>query len=261
MRSCIYAGDLHHVRWESPTRRFRYRVRFAYLDLSELDELFAGSRLWSVEGRTPVAFRRRDYLSELGEPSDPRVPLDRAVRRLVAARTGVRPAGAIRLLSLPSYFGHSFNPASFYFCFSEDDRRLDALVVEVTNLPGRGRHCYVIDLRGQSSEPLRARHDKAFPVSPFLAMNHEYDWQIRLPGQHLRLAVSNRERGARVFHASLDLERVEITRRSLRAVFWRDPLQSARLLAAIYGQALRLRWALARRHPQQGDAGPYAPAR
>jgi uncharacterized protein len=95
--SCIYEGTIRHRRFE-PRREFRHRLALAYLDLEELPGLLDG-RL-AARRLGPVRFRRRDYLG------DPAVPLDRAVRDLVADQTGVRPAGPVRLLTQLRSFGH-----------------------------------------------------------------------------------------------------------------------------------------------------------
>ena len=55
-------------------------------------------------------FRRADYLG----PTD--VPLDQAVRDLVAARTGRRPSGPVRMLTHLRYWGYVLNPVTFYYC-------------------------------------------------------------------------------------------------------------------------------------------------
>ncbi len=62
-------------------------------------------------------FRRRHYLGE------EHVPLVDAVRDVVAAQAGVRPAGPIRVLTNLSSFGHCFNPVSFYYCMDERAER------------------------------------------------------------------------------------------------------------------------------------------
>ncbi len=52
------------------------------------------------------------------------MPLAEAVRELVRERTGVRPDGPIRLLTHLRYFGHCFNPVSFYYCFDAAGERV-----------------------------------------------------------------------------------------------------------------------------------------
>jgi len=51
--------------------------------------------------------RRGDYLGPA------QIPLDKAVRQLIADRTGTRPLGPIRLLTHLRYFGCCMNPVSF----------------------------------------------------------------------------------------------------------------------------------------------------
>ncbi len=69
------------------------------------------------------------------------MPLDEAVRDLVADRIGERPGGAIRLLTNVRMLGHCFNPVSFYYCHRPRVRASCAAVVaQVTNTPWGERH-------------------------------------------------------------------------------------------------------------------------
>src|SRR3954471_20731186 len=108
MHRAIYHGSLRHRRFAPALHAFRYRLYFLYLDLGELDTVFAGRWLWSTRRAAIARFDRNDHMG------DPAVPLDTAVRDLVEARSGRRPAGPIRLLTHLRYFGHCFNPVSFY---------------------------------------------------------------------------------------------------------------------------------------------------
>lgn len=233
MRSCLYEGDLIHVRLGPVPHRFRYRVGLCYLDLAELPEVFRGRWLWGVEGRRPACFRRADHLG------DPGVPLDRAVRDLVEARTGSRPGGPIALLTQLRYLGYVFNPVSFFYCFDAAGSSVEAIVAEVTNTPWLERHCYVLPREG---EALCFRTPKQFHVSPFQPMEQEYDWRFDEPGERLRVQLANLDSGRAVFRAALDLERREITGASLARALVRRPFATGALTAAIYWQALRLAW-------------------
>ena len=106
MTSCIYTGHVGHIRYQPVENRFRYSLFMMYLDLAELDHIFRGRTLWSVERPNIAWFRRRDYLG------DPSLPLDTAVRNLVQKRLGRRPEGPVRVLTHLRYFGHNFNPVS-----------------------------------------------------------------------------------------------------------------------------------------------------
>lgn len=48
MESCLYAGWVRHRRRTPRPHAFRYRLFMLWLDLDELDRVFAGRWLWSV---------------------------------------------------------------------------------------------------------------------------------------------------------------------------------------------------------------------
>jgi hypothetical protein len=207
-----------------------------YLDLDELDTVFAGRWLWSTRRRAPAEFRRADYLGP------PDVPLAEAVRRRVEQETGERPAGPVRLLTHLRYGGHVFNPVSFYYCFHADGRRLHSIVAEITNTPWRERHAYVLPVASAAGQgnALRWDFDKRFHVSPFMAMARRYDWRFTVPGDELRVHMRVHDGGGREFDATLALARRPIDTASLARVLWRFPLMTVQVVAAIHWQALRL---------------------
>ena len=207
-----------------------------YVDLSELDHLFDDTRFWSVGRRNLAEFRRSDYLG------DPNVPLDEAVRARVEDATGHRPIGPIRLLTHLRYFGHCFNPVSFYYCYSADGNTLVTIVAEITNTPWKERHAYVLPVataqrRGRA---LHWRFDKAFHVSPFLPMQRRYDWTFTIPDDGLQVHMDVCDEGEREFDATLQLERRPLTGANLARVLWRYPLMTAQVVVGIHWQALRL---------------------
>ena len=240
--SCVYEGTVRHRRWH-PRREFHHRLALAYLDLDELPGLLGG-RLVS---RRPgvVRFRRCDYLG------DEAVPLTAAVRACVEQQTGARPLGPIRLLTHLRSFGHCFNPVSFYYCFDAHGEHLQAVVSEVTNTPWGERHAYVLrpGAAGGSRPVIVTDFDKALHVSPFMSMDHCYTARAVTPGSTLSVHIESRRRGRLEFDATLALRRRELTRRSLAAITARYPLATVRLLALIYGHALRLALAGVPVHP------------
>lgn len=241
MHSALYQGWLDHRRLVPRRHAFRYRLFMVYLDLAELDEVFRGRWLWSTRpGRRLVLarFDRRDHLGDQARP------LDEAVRALVAERTGQRPAGPIRLLTQLRYFGYVFNPVSFYYCFDNAGRTLQAVVAEVNNTPWGERHCYVLPQREPQAPRLCAQSDKAMHVSPFQPMALRYDWQLHTPGEtlavHMALRDVDTDAGSPVFGATLALRRVPIGGAALAGTLLRFPWMTAKVIAAIHWEALRL---------------------
>jgi uncharacterized protein len=254
VRSCIYEGTVRHRRTGAVPDELRYDLFMMYLDLDELPHLFDGlTRLWSARRPALAWFRRADYLG------DPRVPLGDAVRELVHERTGVRPPGPIRLLTHLRYFGHCFNPVSFYYCFDALDERVVAVVAHVTNTPWGERHAYVMPVvhaRDHGTVTLmRAQLDKRLHVSPLMGMDHVYDWRMTAPCEQLLVHIESHREQRTVFDATLSLRRRELTSRSLRSVLIGYPLITLRIVTRIYTHALRLRLRGARWFPHPRRAG------
>jgi DUF1365 family protein len=238
MHSAIYEGKVRHRRFSPVQNSFHYRLFLMYVDLSELPTLFAGRWFWSSRQVNLAYLRRRDHLGE------PLVPLDRAARDLVEKKTGNRPAGPIRLLTHFRYFGHCFNPASFYFCYDREDRRVETIVAEVHNTPWGEEHCYVLDdaLNEHPSQDWRRyRFSKAFHVSPFMEMEIRYDWRFRVPGESIQVHFVNMtQEGKQRFDATLSLRRREISGSALARSLLLFPLMTVKVMTMIYWQALRL---------------------
>jgi len=205
-----------------------------YVDLAELPELFDPFWLWSARSPAPAWFRRADHYGEAT------MPLDRSIRDLVAAQAGFRPSGPIRLLTHFRYLGYGFNPLSAYYCYAPDGE-LEAVVLEVSNMPWREMHPYVLT-RGApiANGGFKFEFAKAFHVSPFLPMDMGYRCRLAPPGPRLAFALENWRDGARCFDAHLSFQRVAISSRSLTRVIATDPLATLRVTALIHWQALRL---------------------
>jgi DUF1365 family protein len=236
VHSALYTGWIRHRRFGATKNTFRYVVTMLYLDLAELPRLFDRRWFWSTRRPALARFRREDYLG----PVD--IPLDAAVRGLVEARTGTRPPGPIRLLTHLRFFGHSFNPVSFYYVFDAADSRVETIVAEITNTPWKERHAYVLPVSSAARATRRAwrfSFDKQFHVSPFMPMDLRYDWSFGAPGTALHVHMENWRQGHAVFDATLLLARAEITSVSLARALLRFPA-SLRVIALIYWQALRL---------------------
>ena len=236
-QSCIYEGQVRHRRFRPVVNQFRYRVFLMYLDLSELHTLFAGTLFWSADHFNLAYFRRRDHLG------DPHVPLDRAVRDLVEEKTGIRPRGAIRLLTHLRYFGYCFNPASFYYCYDHSGERVDNIVVQIHNTPWGEEHCYVLD-EAHNENPApgfkRFQHPKEFHVSPFMPMDIWYDWRFKEPGKTLNVHFMNYHSGQKIFDATLTLTRRDLTPHNLTRMFLSHPPMTLKVITMIHWQALRL---------------------
>jgi uncharacterized protein len=254
VESAIYRGRVRHRRFHPRAHAFAYTIFQLYLDLAELDTVFRGRWLWSVNRANIASFHEQDYL-----PGEPGSTLDSRARNLVETRTGQRPGGPIRLLTHPRYFGFVFNPVSFYYCFDAPGTAIETIIAEVHNTPWDERHCYVLDARAARDDhgSFHFRVEKAFHVSPFLAMDYHYHWRMTPPGEALSVYMRNEREGRADFDAALSLRRVPLSGPHLASALARHPFITGKIITAIYWQALRLWWkgTPVQPHPVQGDPG------
>lgn len=232
--SAIYEGVVTHHRHAPHDHAFTYRMAQVYLDLDEVDRVFAHRWFWSSGRRNLAEFRRSDYLG------DPAVSLADAVRDRAAEVLGRRPAGPVRLLSHLRYAGIAFNPVSFYYCYAPDGVTLECVVAEITNTPWRERHSYVLPVDSPDGHVIDAGFDKVFHVSPFMPMERTYRWRFTAPANVLSVHMDVLREGEREFDAHLALRRLPLTGASLARVLWRYPLMTAKVVGAIHFEALRL---------------------
>jgi len=237
MHSALYIGSIQHRRFGPAKNAFRYRIFMNYIDLRELPGLFDRRWFWSARHPALARFKRADFLG----PAD--VPLDTAVRDLVTARVGTRPAGPIRLLTHLRFFGYSFNPVSFYYVFDAKDSRVETIVAEITNTPWKERHAYVLPVANAGRQPSRAwrfSFEKQFHVSPFMPMDMRYEWSFSAPAEGLHVHMENWRDGAAQFDATLNLKRHAMTTGSLARALIQFPFMTAKVSALIHWQALKL---------------------
>lgn len=232
--SRLFQGTMRHRRHVDGSLRFRHGLDLVLVDLEETDLLPRGFLR---------RYRRSDYLGEASRPLRACV-LDRVEEEL-----GHRPAGAIRMLTQLRSCGYLFHPVTFYLCHGPEGR-LEAVVAEITNTPWMERFSYVLDARGKvPGATYRWTFAKAFHVSPFHAMDHQYTWSLQVRGDRLAVSMANHQDGRRMFDASLVGRLLPLTARALRRSAWRRPFQSQWLHLVIYVHALRLFLKRARFHP------------
>ena len=247
LNSAIYSGTVWHQRLSPKRHAFNYRVFMMYLDLSELDQVFAENIFWSNNQWSPAWFKRSDFFG------DPAHSLVDTVRDRVEQETGERPLGPIRLLANIRYWGFVINPISCYYCFDKSGKRLEAILLDVTNTPWNERQQYVLPCDRQVSEH-EIMFDKAMHVSPFMPMNMAYQWCGSAPDEKLEFSLSNflnddgmpgsetsnASNKRKVFSAGVNLQREEITPSALTMILWRFPLMTLKVFLGIHWQALKL---------------------
>ncbi len=86
----------------------------------------------------------------------------------------------------------------------------------------------------------RWRTDKRMHVSPFMPMDLNYEWHMGAPSARLAVHMRCVRAGQALFDATLSLKRRALRGPAMAATLWRFPWMTARVVAAIHWQALRL---------------------
>lgn len=99
------------------------------------------------------------------------------------------PDGKICLITIPRFFGHSFNPVSF-FLFYNIDQKLVAVLSEVHNTFGE-RHCYIC--QHQDHRPIEKddtlQATKIFHVSPFFPVSGYYEFKFDIASEKIAIKI------------------------------------------------------------------------
>ena len=231
----LYTGILRHRRFHPRKHEFTYKLFMAWLDVDRIPEMMAESPWTSYNRFNWASFEERDHFGDPGVSLRERVVQD--------ARThGVSvPDGPIFLLTHLRYLGYCFNPISFYYCYDRSGH-LDTVLAEVNSTFGESRNYWLSPQnRRPSANALHYRCPKTMHVSPFMGMNLDYDFVLTEPDAKLVAQMTTSERGPTpqvFFDATLTLQHQPWS--ALSRALLRHPWMTAKVIAAIHWQALRL---------------------
>jgi DUF1365 family protein len=231
--SGLFVGTLRHRRFAPVGHAFTYPLFMALLDVDRVPELMSRSRLTSHNRWNWASFDDRDHLGDPSRPLRERLFAD-------AARHGIEvPTGPIFLLTHLRYLGYGFNPVSFFYCFDRAER-LRVVLAEVSNTFG-GTHNYWLRA-DPGSRTFRAAATKSLDVSPFMPADLEYRFAFTPPADRLVAHMDTSQAGSVGFDATLSLERRPWNAAEIRRVLVRYPALTARVMAGIHWEALKLWW-------------------
>lgn len=230
------AGQTFHGRKGAIRNAFRYSIDYVLLD-AEAD--VTGPRLFGRNRRGIASVHDSDHG---GAPGAGRgAPW---VRDVLDSQ-GIPEPACIKLLAQPRFWGHVFNPVSFWLCF-DADARLFAVISEVTNTFG-DRHSYLCHHPDfgpiRAEDRLRAR--KIFHVSPFQPVEGEYEFRFDIRPDRIGVWIDYKQgQGGLIATLYGGTKPLSNTRILLAAL--RRPFGSRRVLALIHWQAVKLWWKGAR---------------
>jgi DUF1365 family protein len=235
MDSCLYFGKVSHHRKSPKVHNLSYKMFMAHLFLDELNDLFRKRWFWSVNKPNLCSFQRSDYHRPEIES------LEQAVGETMSEQLGEKVSGRISILTHLRTFGYCFNPVTFYYLWTEDQKSPHAVMAEITNTPWGEK--YAKCFRWQDSDTAsKSVHEfrKEFHVSPFIGMDVEYDWRFLNPGEINKVDMYLGQNNQNFFSAHLHLKRKKVSSRNLSYALFRFPFMTLKVTAAIYWNALLL---------------------
>ncbi len=232
MTSSIYAGTVVHTRLRPKRHNLRYSVFSLLLDLDELTALDKTLRLFGVNRRGLFSFWEKDHGD--GTPGGLKSWIADQLSRAGIATSELR----VSVLCYPRILGYVFNPITVYFCHGRENE-LRAVIYEVCNT-FHERHAYIIPADAADEGEISHSCSKDLYVSPFVPMDCRYDFKVRMPKDHVRIAIRESDADGMFLYAMFQGKRTPLTDRSLATAFLRYPLMTLKVTAAIHWEALRL---------------------
>ncbi len=228
--SCLYGGEVVHVRHRPARHRLAYSIFMGLFDLDELPMLARRTRLFGYNAAGLLSFHDRDHGDGSGRPL--RRQVDQALRS-----AGIEPPeGPVRILCMPRVLGYVFNPLSVYFCYDRAGE-VRAIVHEVNNTFGE-RYFYALPATTGPDGLVRQDCGKEFRVSPFLPMDLDYRFMIAPPAGRTSVQISVERNGDEILSAWFDGKHEPFSTRSLLKQWFLRPAMTWKVIAGIHWEAL-----------------------
>jgi len=260
MHSALLECRLVHHRLHPKVHRFRNRLFFLAIDLSEIDVLSRRLALFSRGRANLFSLYERDFLRVPGEPPSP----DRLLAR---TRTWLRhqgiAAGAdlrVVLVAIPRIVGYQFNPVCFYFCYAGDAPL--CAIAEVTNTFRESKLYLLPPESRQGSGSFRRRLPKDFDVSPYSDAGLDFEFRLGRHGGRIDIRISEWDGATCMLRSALVGTPRPLSNRRLAWYAVKYPFLSLQVMIRIHTQALRLyfkRLPWWRKRDQAGLQRDYCP--
>ena len=141
----------------------------------------------------------------------------------------------VNLITIPSFFGYSFNPISFYL-YLDNKNQLVSILYEVKNTFGDQVH--YLSLKDFNQK----RFKKNMYVSPFIQMDCTYKITVKIPDpQQFQCFINQYDKDEnQIFYASIDLPLTKLTSFKGFLFFLGNIFGSLKAITLIHAQAIKL---------------------
>ncbi|OHU85420.1 MULTISPECIES: DUF1365 domain-containing protein [Pseudoalteromonas] len=227
LNSGLFVGDIRHKRHTPIEHQFIYPLYMAWIDLDEIEQLNDIHPLLGTSGVKLLKFNQDDYLTHYTGPLK-----ERALQASKMLGEGGC-SDKVMLLCQLRCFGVYFSPVNFFF-FLDSQGEFTHMLAEVSNTPWNERHCYVVKLNQ------KVNFKKAFHVSPFMDLNMNYHWNVKIQNDKALIHIENKHEQQLLFEATLRLKKQALVQKNITALLKRFPVMTLSIFKSIYWQALKL---------------------
>lgn len=229
---------MHH-RLAPKDHLFHYNIFMFYLDLDEIDSLAKRLRFMSRNRFNLFNFRDKDHLQLPRENPDASKNIKQHITHYLQTNGINIGNGRIMVLTNLCTFGYQFNPVSFYFCYDEQGSPICS-VVEVCNTFLEMKP-YFLGGDTMGGNQFKLNTAKYFYVSPFIDMDTNFDFDLHIPGEKLKVKIDDYGKdGKRFFISTLTGNRKPLKDSTLLFYFLSFPLITLKVISLIHWQALKL---------------------
>jgi DUF1365 family protein len=236
LRSRLYDCAVTHSRSLPVENRFEYRYFTFCLDLDEIDEIASRSRLLGRGVLSAFRFCGEDFI--FGRSGSTPAELKERVIEYARHKGVTDTIERVELVGHLRTFGHSFNPAAFYYCYDSADSAVCA-VLEVTNTY-REKKSYLITGWSSDKKVFSGSQTKNFYVSPFVQLDAEFHFSLEIPRERLSIRIDSMKGDEVHVRTYLAGEVRALTDARLLTSLLRYPWVTVGVVIKIHYQALRL---------------------
>ena len=233
IKSALYIGHVYHKRHQPFVHKFKYRVFTLCIELDELEEFSARSKIFSLNKWNILSLSFKNHGRRDGSAIRPWI--EKAAR---AKKIDIE-GGKIFMITFPRLWGYVFNPLTVYYCYDRD-QALKGILYQVKNTFGE-QHGYllpVVEKISEDSGHISQSTQKEFYVSPFIQMDCRYDFVLKEPDDTLDIAIHQFQADGKILTATWGGVRRDLTDKELLKALILHPLMSLKIITAIHWEAL-----------------------
>jgi len=228
--SSIYYGDVVHRRLRPKPHRLRYKVFSLLLDLDDLENLTAKSKLLSYNRRTFYSIHDKDH----GYGKN----INEWIRHELEEANLSDCSNKILMLCYPRILGYVFNPLTVFFCYRKNST-LGAIIYEVHNT-FKERHCYVLPVAKNQKKTIKQQCLKDFYVSPFIPDSCIYNFSVQAPEKTVSIVINDEDKDGLLLVASFAGVKGPLNDGALLRTIINYPLMTLKVIMGIHFEAIKL---------------------